>query len=83
MKKKLQFICILPLLMLSIKNEVTIIGTKQKDEKCNTLAGYQWSTIKLQLKSVAIESIETFCAVIFNNTNDQVEVFTASKVILA
>lgn len=46
MRKKLQFICILPLLMLSIKNEVTIIGTKQKDEKCNTLAGYQWSNIK-------------------------------------
>jgi hypothetical protein len=93
MKNKLLFICFSPLLIVSCKNEATIIGHKQTDEKCNPSTGYQWSSLKkecirvfeqpIQLKSVAKEPMETICAVIFNEANDQAEVFAASTVILA
>lgn len=92
MKKRLLFFSFPLFLLVSCKNEATIIGQKQKDEKCNPATGYQWSSLKkecirvfeqpIQLKSVAEEPMETICAVVFNETNDQAEVFEAYTVIL-
>jgi len=93
MKKRLLFFSFPLFLLVSCKNEAIIIGQKQKDEKCNPTTGYQWSSLKkecirvfeqqIQLKSVAKIPMETICAVIFNETNDQAEVFAATTVILA
>ncbi len=89
----LQLICLPLLLLLSCKHSTTVTGTKIKFDKCDGTAGYQWSSLKkecirvfeqpIQLKSVAKEPMETICAVIFNEANDQAEVFAASIVILA
>lgn len=89
----LQLICLPLLLLLSCKHSTTVTGTKIKFDTCDGTAGYQWSSLKkecirvfeqpIQLKSVAKEPMETICAVIFNEANDQAEVFAASTVILA
>lgn len=92
MKKKLLSILIPSLLIVSCKNEAIIIGDRQKNEKCNASAGYQWSTIKkdcirvfeqeIQLRSIQKEPMEKICALIFSNDSNQVEVFLDKTIIL-
>jgi hypothetical protein len=92
MKKKLLFNCMFILLLHSCMNEAILIGDRQKNEKCNASAGYQWSTIKkdcirvfeqeIQLRSIQKEPMESICALIFSKDNEQVEVFENNTVIL-
>lgn len=92
-KLLLQLICIPLLLLVSCKHSSLLLGAKKTLNKCNGTAGYQWSSLKkecirvfeqpLQLKSIEIEPMESICAVIFDDANDQAEVFAASTVILA
>ena len=92
MKNKLLYICFLLLLFVSCRVNNINIGSKQKNDSCNAATGYQWSTIKNecirvfeqpnQLRSVSKAPMETICAFIFNETNDQVEVFADTTVVL-
>lgn len=91
-KLLLQVICAPLLLMVSCKHSSTLTGAKNKIDKCNGTAGYQWSSLKkecirvfeqpIQLTSVAKEPMESICAVIFDEKKEKVELFLSNPIIL-